>query len=208
MFELKSVGKTYKKQIVLSKINARFATGVTVITGKSGVGKTTLLRLCASAEKPTDGDILWHGNSILKNPKPFRKHLGYAPQKIDFPPDITAMDFMVYIGALKGLSQAQSKEQGLVLFQRLGLAEDADKLIHMYSGGMRRRLGLAQACLGAPKCLILDEPTAELDHETAKSVYDLVFETAKSAVVLMTTHLPEGLSDFEHQKFELKGAKP
>ena len=94
MLKLSGVSKSYKKQVILSGINHSFGAGVTVMTGKSGAGKSTLLRLCASAEKPSSGSVFWNENSILETPRSFRKILGYAPQQIDFPGDISALDFM------------------------------------------------------------------------------------------------------------------
>jgi len=203
MIELKNLSKSYKKQTILTDLSHIFEQGVTVITGKSGAGKSTLLRLCASAEKPTRGDILWQGKSLVAKPKPFRKILGYAPQQIDFPPDITAIDFLRYVGALKGINYKDASRQGTALLSRLELANDANKSIQMYSGGMRRRLGLAQAFLGQPQCLILDEPTAELDPQTAGIVHDLIFETGKTATILMTTHLADSMNTYGYEKFEI-----
>ena len=204
MLELSGVSKSYKKQTILFDINHSFDTGVTVMTGKSGAGKSTLLRLCASAEKPSSGGIAWNGNSIVKTPRPFRKILGYAPQQIDFPGDISALDFMRHVGALKGMSYKEASAQGLSILSRLELGVDADKRISMYSGGMRRRLGLAQAFLGAPQCLILDEPTAELDPETAKLVHDFIFELGQKAVVIMTTHLQGSMQDYDYSSFHIE----
>ena len=204
MLELNGVSKSYRKQTILSDINHNFETGVTVMTGKSGAGKSTLLRLCASAEKPSSGNIAWNGDSILKAPRPFRKTLGYAPQQIDFPSDISALDFMRHVGALKGMSYKDASTQGLSILSRLELGADAEKRISMYSGGMRRRLGLSQAFLGAPQCLILDEPTAELDPETAKLVHDFIFELGQKTVVIMTTHLHGSMQDYDDSSFHIE----
>ncbi len=206
MLDLKSISKTYGKKSVLSDISRRFEQGVTVMTGRSGAGKSTLLRLCATAEKPSGGDILWRGQSIIKKPRALRAVLGYAPQRIDFPEDISAMDFMLHIAALKNIRRKDARPQAAALLGRLGLGRDAERLIQTYSGGMRRRLGLAQAFLGAPQCLALDEPTAELDPETAKAVHDLIFETARSATIVMTTHLAESLSAYDYDVMHIKAA--
>jgi len=165
-----------------------------------------MLRLCASAEKPSGGTVSWNGANITKLGGEFRKNLGYAPQIISFPEDLTAAEFMLHIGAMKLISSKTALAQSKTILDRLGLLPDLDKRIGSYSGGMRRRLGLAQAFLGSPKCLIIDEPTAELDPVTAGKVHDLIFETASDAVVVMTTHLENSLSDYAYEKLELTGA--
>lgn len=193
MLELKDVSQAYGRKTVLQGINHVFDQGVTVITGPSGAGKTTLLRICATVEKPRSGDVSWNGENLRRSLRGFRTGLGYAPQRIDFPEDISAMDFLLHISALKNLRRGPAKVQAMALLERLGLGRDADGRIATYSGGMRRRLGLAQACLGAPEILIFDEPTAELDAETAGHINDLIFEMSETAVVLMTTHLTDAL---------------
>lgn len=201
MLSIKNLGKSYRRKAVLQGLTHDFQTGVTIIAGRSGAGKSTLLRLCATAEKPSHGDILWQGNNLVKTPRPFRAVLGYAPQAIDFPEDISATEFLLHIAALKSIRRAQAYEQAMGLLNALGLGQDAQGRIQTYSGGMRRRLGLAQAFLGAPQCLILDEPTAELDPLTAQVVTDLIQEKAKSAVILMTTHNEADFKTRTHQRF-------
>lgn len=203
MLEINQLEKRYKKQIVLSNLSHQFEQGVTVITGKSGVGKTTLLRLCASAEKPSSGQILWFGKAINKSLKKYRLVLGYAPQQIDFPEDLSALDFMCHIGAFKNLSYSDCYNQTQQLLEKLDLIKDIHKPIQAYSGGMRRRLGLAQAFLGQPECLIIDEPSAELDPFNAEIVHNLIFEKAKNATVLMTTHLSDSLKNYQYRTLHL-----
>lgn len=193
MLKLTDVSQTYGNKQVLSGVSHEFSRGVTVITGPSGAGKTTLLRICATVETPKSGTAAWHDKPLNKTKRNFRSVLGYAPQRIDFPEDISAMDFLLHMAALKNIRRAPAKIQAAELLGRLGLARDADGRIATYSGGMRRRLGLAQACLGGPEILIFDEPTAELDAETAGHIHSLIFEMAEHAVVLMTTHLTDGL---------------
>ncbi len=206
MLEIKSVTKTYKKQTVFRDLSKQYDRGVTILTGPSGVGKSTLLRLCASVEKPSHGEVLWNGQNIQKSKGRFRKILGYAPQIIDFPEDLTAADFMLHIGALKGLSAKTALAQSKDLLEKLGLINDLHKSIGNFSGGMRRRLGLAQAFLGTPECLVIDEPTAELDNHTADKVHRLIFSSAKHATIIMTTHLEQSLSGYNFQKHEMIGA--
>lgn len=193
MLSLKNISQSYGKKPVLDDVSHDFEQGVTVITGPSGAGKTTLLRVCATVEKPKAGTLHWNEKLVRKNMRAFRADLGYAPQRIDFPEDISAMDFLLHMGALKNIHRSEVATQASTLLNRLGLGRDAEGRIATYSGGMRRRLGLAQACLGAPKILIFDEPTAELDPVTAGHIHDLIFELSQRSVVLMTTHLPDGL---------------
>jgi len=193
MLELDSISQAYGRKAVLTDITHTFDRGVTVITGPSGAGKTTLLRICATVEKPKSGNIQWRQEPVGKIRRRYRSGLGYAPQRIDFPEDISAMDFLLHMAALKNIRLKDGRAQALGLLDRLGLGRDAEGRIATYSGGMRRRLGLAQACLGAPEILIFDEPTAELDPQTAGHIHDLIFEFAERSVVLMTTHLTEGL---------------
>lgn len=209
MLTLENLTKSYEDSNIFEGISATFNKGVNLVLGASGVGKSTLLRICATQEAPTAGRVFWNGTLVADaktklDQRRFRQLLGYAPQKIDFPEDLTGMDFMLHMGALKGLSFQQTFNQSTRLFQRLGLDDANQKHIASWSGGMCRRLGLAQAFLGEPQCLVIDEPTAELDSNTATRVNDLIFEIAKSSVVLMTTHLPQALSDYQYQMITLK----
>ncbi|MEO0420705.1 MAG: ATP-binding cassette domain-containing protein [Pseudomonadota bacterium] len=185
--ELDGISQRYGKQIVFEGIHQTFDAGVHLLSGPSGVGKSTLLRVCATAEKAAGGVLRWNGSPLPRGRKALRRVLGYAPQSVDLPLDLTALEFLTHLAALKGLSRASAQCTGLL--QQLGLGADADKRIVAYSGGMRRRLLLAQAFLGSPALLVLDEPTAELDAETAGQVASLVSERAEQAVVLLTTHL-------------------
>ena len=194
MLSIENISQAYGGKNIFTEQTHNFSKGVTVITGPSGAGKTTLLRICASVEKPKTGRVIWNGEPMRKNLRGFRSGLGYAPQRIDFPEDISGMDFLLHIAALKKLRRAEALEQAATLMERLGLGRDIDGRIATYSGGMRRRLGLAQACLGQPELLIFDEPTAELDPKTSHHIHELIFEFAQKSVVLMTTHLIEGLT--------------
>jgi len=190
MLKLDSLTKKYGKRLILSDVSHSFAQGLNILVGPSGAGKSTLLRLCATVEKPSSGEIAWSGMPFNQARRKLRSQLGYAPQIVDLPEDLTGMEFLLHIAALKGLRR-DAKQQASDILEQLGLKLDADQRIMAWSGGMRRRLILAQSLLGDPKLLALDEPTAELDSETAARVSEMIVHAAKSATVLLTTHLAD-----------------
>ena len=193
VLELQNVSKQYARKRVLTDVTLSFAPGLSLLVGPSGAGKTTLLRLLATAERPSKGSIKWKGAG---GHRALRKSLGYAPQAVDLPDDLTAREFAMHIAALKGLKLGQADQQFQAITAAIGLHDDINRRIASFSGGMRRRLIFAQAMLGEPQLLALDEPTAELDSETAEKVAALIVERASKAIVVMTTHLAEGLTPY------------
>jgi ABC-type multidrug transport system ATPase subunit len=194
VLHLDRISKRYGRKLVLDRIEQTFAPGLTLLVGPSGAGKSTLLRLIATAERPSAGRISWDGEPLPSARKALRQTLGYAPQAVDLPDDLTAREFAMHIAALKGLELKAADAQFLAITDTIGLHADVNNRIATFSGGMRRRLIFAQALLGAPKLLALDEPTAELDRETAARVSNLIIERAHDAVVIMTTHLSDMLA--------------
>ena len=192
--ELDKVTKRYGRKVVLDAVSHRFPVGLTLLVGPSGAGKSTLLRLLATAERPNGGTISWDGQPLPGARRALRKVLGYAPQAVDLPEDLTAREFAMHIAALKGLDLGQADRQFAAITDAIGLHPDINNRISTFSGGMRRRLIFAQAMLGAPRLLALDEPTAELDGETARKLGALILERAREAVVIMTTHLADELA--------------
>ena len=205
--ELKAASKRYGGKIVLHGVDHAFVTGLTLLVGPSGAGKSTLLRLIATAERLSGGVMLWNGVALPKSRRALRKVLGYAPQSVELPEELTGREFGLQMAALKGLERGGSNMQLSFLAERLGLAADFDRRITTYSGGMRRRLILVQAMLGEPRLLALDEPTAELDATSIGYVVDLVRERAKSAIVVMTTHLAEGLTETSRAILHVEGGQ-
>ena len=184
-----NVSKRYGRKRVLDGVTHEFGTGLTLLVGPSGAGKSTLLRLLATAEKPNGGTLSWEGEPLPRARRALRRTLGYAPQAVDLPEDLTAREFAMHMASLKGLDLAAADRQFLAITDAIGLHADVNNRIVTYSGGMRRRLIFAQALLGQPRLLALDEPTAELDIETARRVGALIVQRASDAVVVMTTHL-------------------
>jgi ABC-type multidrug transport system ATPase subunit len=192
--ELRDVSKSYGRKSVLADVTLDVEPGLCLLTGPSGAGKSTLLRLIATAEKPSGGAIRWEGAPVARSRTALRRTLGYAPQAVDLPDDLTARQFALHMAALKGLDQSAADAQFGAITAAIGLHDDINNRIATFSGGMRRRLIFAQALLGAPRLLALDEPTAELDGETARRLGALILERARTAVVVMTTHLAEELA--------------
>ena len=192
--DLADVTKRYGAKTVLAGVSHRFEPGLTLLTGPSGAGKSTLLRLIATAEKPGRGSIAWDGVPLPAGRTALRRTLGYAPQAVDLPEDLTAREFALHIAALKGLAPGAADAQFGAITDAIGLHADINNRIASFSGGMRRRLIFAQALLGSPQLLALDEPTAELDGETARKLGALILARARDAIVVMTTHLADELA--------------
>jgi ABC-type multidrug transport system ATPase subunit len=205
LLELDSIRKTYGRKVVLDSVTRGFPVGLTLLVGPSGAGKSTLLRLIATAEKPDKGGIRWDGAALPGARGALRSALGYAPQAVDLPDDLTAREFARHIASLKRLDLAAADAQFLAITDRIGLHADVNNRISTFSGGMRRRLIFAQALLGTPKLLALDEPTAELDGETARKLGALIVEHAANAVVVMTTHLADELTPHATQVVRVDG---
>jgi ABC-2 type transport system ATP-binding protein len=173
---LQGIVKRYRGKVVLDGVSHVFAPGLTLLTGPSGAGKSTLLRVIATAEKPNLGKLFWDGKALPGARKRLRRTLGYAPQAVDLPEDLTAREFAMHIAALKGLALGAADRQFGAITDAIGLHADINNRISTFSGGMRRRLIFAQALLGDPQLLALDEPTAELDIDTARTLSGLILD--------------------------------
>lgn len=187
------VTKQYGPKIAVDRISLTLKPGVTGLLGANGAGKTTLMRMLCGILRPTSGSISLDGLDV--STEGYRAVLGYLPQDFGYYPSFTALDFLLYLGALKGMERKQAKERSLELLEVVGLGEVARKKIRTYSGGMKQRLGIAQALLNHPKLLILDEPTAGLDPKERVRFRTLIEEQGKESIVLLSTHI---VSDVEH----------
>ena len=191
--ELKGITKKYGKKTVLSDVNQSFAEGVYGILGPNGAGKTTLLNIMASVLSTDGGKIYYEGKEINELGERYRAILGYLPQKMEFYDHFTGYEFLKYMYLLKGGKQ-KNPEQLNDLLQRVHLYNVRNQKIGTYSGGMKRRLGIAQAFIGEPKLLLLDEPTVGLDLEERAEFKKMVKEQGKKGTVILSTHI---VSDVE-----------
>ncbi|MDQ0339831.1 ABC-type multidrug transport system ATPase subunit [Caldalkalibacillus uzonensis] len=166
MIKIESLHKTYKKHVALQEINLRIDKGIFGLLGPNGAGKTTLMRILATLLKPTKGEVSVHGISLTKQPDEIRKMIGYLPQHFQIYPQLTAYDFLDYVGVMKGIKDQRERETRIKhLLAEVNLQDMAHQKIKTFSGGMKQRLGIVQALLGEPAVVIVDEPTAGLDPE-------------------------------------------
>jgi len=171
------VSKQYKNNIAVDRISIKLQKGVYGLLGANGAGKTTLMRMICGILKPTSGTISFDGMDVSE--ENYRSILGYLPQDFGYYPEFTGMDFLLYMAALKGIGKAQAKRKSNELLQLVSLQDVAKKKIKTYSGGMKQRLGIAQALLNQPKVLILDEPTAGLDPKERVRFRNLIEDWGK-----------------------------
>lgn len=186
--------KSYKKKMVLDHVSAVLSNGVYGLLGANGAGKTTLINIFVGILKGDGGKILVDGEDAAKLGKEFLSKIGYMPQYPVFYKDFTVLDFMLYMCALKGISKKEGRERTEELLEIVNLADAVGKKIGALSGGMRQRVGIAQAMLGNPEILILDEPTAGLDPQERIRFRNLISRFSQDRIVLLATHI---VSDVE-----------
>lgn len=192
--QIKNLSKHYGTKHAVDKININLTPGVYGLLGANGAGKTTLMKMICGILKPTSGSVCLNGQTIEKLGEEYYTHLGYMPQNFGFYPDFTAREFMLYMAAVKGLDKATSEVRTQHLLKMVNLTHEADKKIKFYSGGMKQRLGIAQAELNDPSVLILDEPTAGLDPKERVRFRNLISDFAKEKIVILSTHIVSDVS--------------
>lgn len=181
------LSKQYKNKIAVDRVSFTLSEGVTGLLGANGAGKTTLMRMMTGILVPTSGEITADG--IAVQTEEYRSLLGYLPQDFGYYPEFTAKEFIQYIAALKGLEKRHAKRKTDELLEVVGLSDVANKKIKTFSGGMKQRVGIAQAIINDPKILILDEPTAGLDPKERVRFRNLIAEIGKNTIVLFSTHI-------------------
>jgi ABC-type multidrug transport system ATPase subunit len=189
--EIDGVGKRYGDLWALREVSLDVDRGVVGLLGPNGAGKSTLMRIVASLSRPTEGEVRWRGTSLARSSTRLREVLGYLPQEFGVYPKLTAREFLRYLAAARGQYAGERLEELLSL---VGLREAADRKLETFSGGMRQRVGIAQALLNDPELLIVDEPTVGLDPEERARFRSLLSELAGDRIVILSTHI---VSDVE-----------
>ena len=189
---LNQVSKQYGSVSAVAQTSLTLKPGVTALLGANGAGKTTLMRMICAILKPSSGTISLDGTDVSE--EWYRDALGYLPQDFGYYPSFTGRDFLLYIAALKGLEKSAAGEKAEELLAAVNLDGASGKKIRTYSGGMKQRLGIAQALLNDPQIIVLDEPTAGLDPKERVRFRNMIAQLGKESIVLLSTHI---VSDIE-----------
>ena len=193
--QIKNLTKEFKDMKAVNQVSFTMERGVYGLLGVNGAGKTTLMRMICTLLNPSGGTILWGGRDIFSLGEEYRRVIGYLPQDFGYYPNFTGRDFLMYMAVLKGMTKSRAQKRCAKLLDEVGLKEMGDKKIKTYSGGMKQRLGIAQALLSHPRILILDEPTAGLDPKERVRFRDMIAALGKESIVILSTHI---VSDIEH----------
>lgn len=192
--QIEHLCKSYKKKAALQDITFSLKKGVYGLLGENGAGKSTLMRIMATVDFPSRGKILYNGMDIFEMDESYRNLIGYMPQDYRVYPSFTAREFLEYMGVLKGIPEKKLKNRILEVLEFVNLLEVAERQVKTFSGGMKRRIGIAQAIINEPEILILDEPTAGLDPKERVRFSNMISDMGKDKIVLLSTHI---ISDIE-----------
>ena len=207
--------KQYGRKTAVDGVSAVLKPGVYGLLGANGAGKTTLMRMLCAILESSSGQVLLNGKEITSLGADYRNVLGYLPQDFGYYPNYTAMEFLMYVAALKGIPKNIAKKRAMELLEEVGLSHVANKRIKTFSGGMKQRVGIAQALLNNPEILILDEPTAGLDPKERVRFRNLISDYAGDKIVILSTHIVsdiEAIADevllMKNGRFVLQGSVP
>ena len=205
--ELRNVSKEFDGVSAVSGVSATMRKGVYGLLGVNGAGKTTLMRMLCTLIRPTAGGILWEGSDILEMGADYRDILGYLPQDFGYYPDLSVTDYMMYIASIKGIRPGAARKRTGQLLRQVGMEKYEKRKMKTLSGGMARRVGIAQAMLNNPKVLVLDEPTAGLDPNERIRFRNLISELAEDRLVLLSTHIVSDVEFIANRIMLMKSGK-
>jgi ABC-type multidrug transport system ATPase subunit len=190
---IKNLHKTYSNGVkAINRVSLEIGNGMFGLLGPNGAGKSSLMKTIVGLQTADSGEILFNGVDVLSDTTFIKKHLGFLPQDFGVYPKISAYDLLTHLAVLKGVTNTvERKEQVLTLLEKVNLFQHQKKEVHTFSGGMRQRFGVAQALLGNPKIVIVDEPTAGLDPEERNRFNSLLSEISEEIIIILSTHLVE-----------------
>src|ERR1051326_221409 len=194
---IKNLSKAYKNGVkALDNVSLTIPRGMYGLLGPNGAGKSTLMRTLATLQEPDSGSVTLGDIDVLKQKDEVRRRLGYLPQEFGVYPRISAQDMLSHIALLKGITNARERKEVVsAMLQRCNLYDVRKKALTGFSGGMRQRFGIAQALIGNPQLLIVDEPTAGLDPGERNRFYNLLAEVGENVVVILSTHIVDDVAD-------------
>ena len=204
---LKNINKSFKDKIAVNNFNVTLNNGIYGLLGPNGAGKTSLMRIIADVSNATSGEVYLNGKSKSELGEDYRSLLGYLPQDVGFYKTFTAQKFLEYVSTLKDLEKEYSKVKIDELLKFVNLEKDRNRKIGKFSGGMKQRLGIAQALLNDPKVLILDEPTAGLDPNERIRFKNLISEISKDKIVILSTHIVSDVEFISNEIIIMKDGK-
>lgn len=207
IFELQDIKKSYRKKQVLTGVSLKLEKGCYLLLGPNGAGKSTLMNIMVGLLKPTAGNILIDGRNVKELGDSYLERIGFAPQYPRFYPNYMVYEFLEYMSLLRDKSNKNRAEEIQSVIERVNLADKTNAKIRTLSGGMRQRLGIAQALLGKPELVILDEPSAGLDPLEHKRFKNIVEDISKEMIVFMATHMVSDIQDLNSQIMILKDGK-
>ena len=205
--KMSNLTKKFRDMTAVRNVSYTMTAGVYGLLGINGAGKTTLMRMLCTLLKPTGGSITWDGEDIFEMDGEYRKILGYLPQDFGYYPNLSVSDYMMYIASIKGIRPAVARKRMKELLEMVGLSRYKNRKMKALSGGMARRVGIAQAMLNNPKILVLDEPTAGLDPSERIRFRNLISELSEDRLVLLSTHIVSDVEFIAEQILLMKDGK-
>lgn len=205
--ELKNITKKYSKKTALSDVSLNLKNGVYALLGPNGAGKTTLINIITGLLMSTSGTVLFNGTAIGKNMQEYISKIGYLPQYPQFYKNFRADEFLRYMAVMKGIEKKRIDSLVNELIEKVNLTNDSHRYIGQYSGGMRQRLGIAQALLNNPEILILDEPTAGLDPKERIRFRNLISQLSENRIVILATHIVSDVESIAKEVILLKNGE-